>query len=102
MALTELYEMDAMSKASQEREMAKRFWGHEDSGILSTLNKVVDGSEAFENLYEERSADDGIDLIIKDHVHGLGEYFVSGRHFDSSILSLVAVTKPEKGNITGR
>ena len=60
------------------------------------------GVRAFENLYEELSADDGIDLIIKDHVHRLGEYFFSGRHFDSSILSLVHFTKPENGNISGR
>ena len=101
MALTQLYEMDAMSKTSQEREMAKRYWGDEDSGILSTMNKVVNGSEAFRNLYEELTAENGMDLIIKDHVHGSGEYFVAGRHFDSSILSLVHFTKPDNGNISG-
>ena len=34
MALTQLYEMDAMSEVSQELEMAKRFGGNGDSGIL--------------------------------------------------------------------
>ena len=65
------------------------------------MNKVVNGSEAFWNLYEELSAENGMDLIIKDHVHGSGEYIFAGRHFDSSILSLVHFTKPDNGNISG-
>ena len=95
--------MDSMPVKEQEDEMARQFWGNNESDIASTLNKLLNGDEAFCNMYEELfTTEDENHRILKKQCHGGADLYRAGHHFTSDLLSLSAFTRHDGGNVTGK
>lgn len=103
LALMHIYrDKGVMPNVEKAKEMERQFWGDEQTNTASTLDKVLDGSEAFANIYESIPTDEGMDRVLKKHTHGTAAYYVSGVDFDGELLSRKAFTIASSGRITGR
>ena len=102
LALMEVYKLKTTNKKELHKEMEKHFFGDESSGTISTLKMLLDGSSAFEYLYEDHTTDGGADRMLKKHIHGTNNWYVCGEHFDDDILSRQAFTRPGGAKVSGR
>ena len=80
-AWNQVNRMDSMPVKEQEDEMARQFWGNNESDIASTLNKLLNGDEAFCNMYEELfTTEDENHRILKKQCHGGEDLYRAGYH----------------------
>ena len=102
-AWNQVNRMDSMPVKEQEEEMARQFWGNKESDTASILTKLLNGDEAFCNMYEELfTTEDENHRILKKQCHGGADLYRAGHHFTSDLLSLSAFTKHDSGNVTGK
>ena len=101
LALHYVFEKKITRKADQFKEKQRKFWG--DDVIRGSLVKLINGEEAYADIYETIDTDLGSDIVLKNHCHSLaGIYVTRDLRYDVDLLSRQAFTLPEKGKIGGR